>query len=276
MSAHSAPSQRLAIIDGRRTPFVKAGGRLKKVQADDLAVPVLRDAVDRTGMRAEEIDEVMLGCVCQPAHAANIARVSALRAGFPQAMPAMTVHRNCASGMEAITTAWERMRAGVIRTAVVGGTESMSNVPLHYGPEMTALFARLARAKTVGQRLGVLVSFRPRMLTPVIALQLGLTDPVTGCNMGITAENLANRFGISRAEQDAYALESHRRATRAQQQKVFADEILPWIDGAGCLHDDDGVRHDQTIAALEKLRPYFVRGTGTVTVGNACPVTDGA
>ena len=145
--------ERLAIIDGWRTPLCKAGGRfLAKHQADDLAVPVVRAVMDRCDIAPDDIDEMIMGCVCQPAHAANIARVIALRAGLPQSMPASTVHRNCASGMESITTAWERISAGTLKTAIVGGTESMSNVPLHFGPKMVALFGKLMRAKTPGKK----------------------------------------------------------------------------------------------------------------------------
>ncbi len=270
-------TERLAIVDGIRTPFCKAGGALRSMQADDLGVGPVRELLARTQIAATDIDEVIFGNVCQPAHAANIARIIALKAGLPQSCIAATVHRNCASGMESITSAWERILSGHADIIIAGGTESMSNVPLLYGPEMTAFFTRLMKAKNIFQRLSVLASFRPRHLKPIIGLQLGLTDPVCGLNMGQTAENLSRDFAITRAEQDAFALLSHQRAAAAAER--LSEEILPTPLAPHyktvCTADDN-VRAEQTLEALQKLRPYFDRTNGTVTVGNACPVTDGA
>ncbi len=271
--------ERLAIIDAVRTPLCKSGGQFKRIQADDLGVAPVKELLDRSPLEAKEIDELIFGCVGQPAHAANIARIIAMKASLPDACTAVTVHRNCASGMESLSTAYERIMSGTIDRALVGGTESMSNIPLYYGPQMTSFFERLFKAKSVFQKLATIASFRPSFLKPVIGIQLGLTDPVCGMNMGQTAEQLSREFHITRAEQDAYALRSHQRASAAQQEGRFADEIIPvpmspHYDKSVEL--DDGIRHGQTLAALEKLRPYFDRSNGTVTVGNACPITDGA
>jgi acetyl-CoA C-acetyltransferase/acetyl-CoA acyltransferase len=159
-----------------------------------------------------------------------------------------------------------------------GGVESMSRIPLMFNEKMTRLFIRLARARTVGQRLGAIASFRPSFLQPVIALKLGLTDPISELNMGETAEILAREFNISRDEQDAFALLSHERAVRARREGRMGEEIAPIVVPPrydGVQVDDDGPRDNQTLEALAKLRPYFDRAAGTVTVGNACPVTDG-
>ncbi len=264
-------SSRLAIVDGTRTPFCKAGGKLKSVQADDLGAFAVKELLARTGFPAGEIDEMIFGNVAQPIHAANIARVIALKAGLPVDLPAYTVHRNCASGMQAFTSA-----TGV---AVVGGTESMSNIPLLYGSHMTELFYHLNRAKTLAQKLKGLAAFRLRFLKPVIGLEQGLTDPVCGLIMGLTAERLSRDFQITREQQDEYALESHHRATRAIEAGRLAEEIIPIPISpkyTEIQQVDEGPRPKQSMEDLQKLKPYFDRKTGTVTVGNSSQITDGA
>ncbi|MCP3904223.1 MAG: thiolase family protein [Planctomycetes bacterium] len=272
-------STRVAILDGVRTPFCKSGGVLRDVPADDLGAFVVTELLARTAVDAKAIDEVVIGNVAQPAHAANIGRVISLKAGLPTDTVAYTVHHNCASGMRSLTDAALRISTGGCRLILAGGTESMSAIPLLFGAEMTRFFVRLMRARTVGQRVRTLASVRPSYLKPVIALKLGLTDPVCGLNMGETAEVLAREFGITREEQDAFALSSHRRATAAQEEGRMAEEIAPLVVPPRYTHvqmNDDGPRPDQSEEALAALRPYFERRTGTVTVGNACPVTDGA
>jgi acetyl-CoA acetyltransferase family protein len=270
---------RWAIVDGIRTPFCKAYGKLKTVGADDLGAFAVKELMIRTGYSPDSIDEVIFGNVAQPIHAANIARVIALKAGLPQATPAFTVHRNCASGMQAFTSAAEKIAAGNADVVLVGGTESMSNIPLLYGPEMTDLFTRLSRAKTPIQKLKTLASFRPAHLKPIIALEQGLTDPVCGLIMGLTAERLAREFQITREQQDQFALESHRRATAAMEAGFLDEELVPIPVPpryTEIQQSDEGPRPNQSIDDLQKLRPYFDRKTGTVTVGNASQVTDGA
>ena len=271
--------ERIAIVDGVRTPFAKVGTGLKTVTADDLGVYPVKELIERGSFSLDEVDELVIGNVAQPAHAANIARVIGLKAGLPEHIPAMTVHRNCASGMESITTAAQRLLLGESNLIIAGGTESMSNIPLLYGKKMTALFDQLMRARTLSKKLAVLSRFRLSFLKPVIGVVQGLTDPVCGLVMGLTAENLAKEFKISRERQDQYALESHQKAVQAQEKGYFKDEIVPVSigkDADGLLFDDIGPRKTQSLADLEKLRPYFDRKNGTVTVGNACPLTDGA
>src|SRR2546423_6061056 len=274
-------TERLVIIDGVRTPFCKMGTDLSRLGADELGRIAVNALLARTGLDPNRIDEVIFGCVAQPAEAANVARVIALRAGVPEAVPALTVHRNCASGCEALTQAYEKMIAGRGSVFVVGGTESMSQLPLLFNPSAAAKFAALSKAKSFGQRLGALASFRPSDFRPRIGLQLGLTDPVCGLNMGETAELLAREFGVTREEQDGFALESHRRAASARER--INEEICPVfpVDSAmGPAHSviaqDNGPRQNQTLDALAKLRPVFERKTGTVTAGNASQITDGA
>ncbi|MEK6557055.1 MAG: thiolase family protein [Candidatus Margulisiibacteriota bacterium] len=270
---------RIAIIDGVRTPFCKAGVELKNISADDLGAYAVKEVLMRSSLEPGQIDELVFGNVAQPANAANVARVIALKAGLAKEMPAVTVHRNCASGMEAVTTAANKILAGEADILIAGGTESMSNIPLLFNRDMTALFARLMRAKTPFQKMMALLSFRPSFLSPIIGIQEGLTDPISGLNMGATAEVLAREFQLSRLEQDEFALASHLKAVRAMEKGIFAEEIVPVPippDFKAVQRHDGGPRAEQTLAALQKLKPYFDRKNGTVTVGNACPVSDGA
>lgn len=259
--------------------MAKAGTLFKDTPADDLGAMAVKEAVARSRVAPEEIDEVIMGNVAQPAHAANIARVIALKAGLPQKIPAVTVHRNCASGMEAITTAAVKIMAGYGKIFVSGGVESMSNIPLLFPREYADWAQRMAKAKTLPARIGALLSFRPRMLKPEIALVEGLTDPVSGLIMGLTAENLAREFHITREEQDAFARESHMRAAAALKDNSLDGEIIPvpaYPDFTRIVEKDNGPRENQTMEALARLKPYFDRRNGTVTAGNSSQITDGA
>ena len=275
----NAKQERIAIIDGHRTPFCKAGGSLKSAQADDLGAYVIKELAIRLDYPVDKIDEVIMGNVSQPIHASNVARVAAIKGGIPPTVPAYTVHRNCASGMEAITTAANKILADQADVILAAATESMSNIPLIYNEKMTTFFAHLMKSKTLGQKLKTMASFRPAFLKPIIGLKMGLTDPTCGLIMGSTAEILARDFHITREEQDAFSLESHKRAAAAIRDGRLAEEIIP-VSNAGkhtkMLSEDEGPRFDQTIEALTKLKPYFERKTGTVTVGNSSQVTDGA
>ncbi|HWP87047.1 MAG TPA: thiolase family protein, partial [Burkholderiales bacterium] len=233
----------------------------------------------KTGLDPGLVDEVIFGCVSPPADAANITRVIALRSGIPPSVPAATVHRNCASGVESVTQAYEKMCAGRGRIFIVGGTESMSQMPLLFSQRAANKFSRLQRAKSLAQKLGAASRFRPRDFKPRIGLQLGLTDPVSGLNMGETAELLARELSITREEQDAFALESHRRAIAGREKRsaeitpVFTDGRRP---GKAPSSSDNGPRQNQSLEALAKLPPVFDRDFGTVTAGNSSPITDGA
>jgi acetyl-CoA acetyltransferase family protein len=268
---------RLVIVDGIRTPFCKAGTDLARLDAVELGRIAVTNLLQRTGLNPSLVDEVIFGCVSQPAEAANIARVIALRSGIPERVPAVTVHRNCASGIESLTTAYEKMCAGRGGIFIVGGTESMSQMPLLFSSRAADKFSRLARAKSFGAKLQAMTSFRPRDFKPRIGLQLGLTDPVCGLNMGETAELLARELNISREDQDAFALESHQRAIAAREK--LAEEICPVVGGGhfkSGITSDNGPRENQSPAALAKLRPAFDKQFGTVTAGNSSQITDGA
>jgi acetyl-CoA acetyltransferase family protein len=267
------------IVDGVRTPFAKAGTTLADSDVVDLGKAALSLLVARTGIDASRIEEVIIGCVSQPADSANVGRVVALRAGIPESVPAITVHRNCASGFEAVTQAAEKMLAGRGDIFIVGGVESMSHIPLLYSHDAAKKFAAFARAKNLSQKLGVLSSFRPGDFQPQIGLLLGLSDPVCGCNMGQTAETVSRDFQIEREEQDAFAMRSHHKAVAARER--LKEEITPVYlpkakNGQTFMDQDNGPRENQTMEALAKLKPAFERETGTVTAGNSSQITDGA
>jgi acetyl-CoA acetyltransferase family protein len=267
---------RLVIVDGVRTPFCKAGTELASLGADELGRIAVNALLTRTGLDPALVDEVIFGCVAQPMDAANVARVIALRAGIPESVPASTVQRNCASGCEAVTLAQEKMSAGRGSIFIVGGAESMSNIPLLFKPSTAAKFGRLSRAKSLGQRLQSLAGFRPSDFQPRVGLLLGLSDPVCGLNMGETAELLAREFRLTREEQDAFALLSNQRAIAAREK--LAEEVCPAFLPlkASAITKDNGPRDNQSREALAKLKPVFDRRTGTVTAGNASQITDGA
>ena len=266
-------SSRLVIVDGVRTPFCRAGTDLAALGADELGRIAVDALLTRTGLDPALVDEVIFGCVAQPVDAANVARVIALRAGVPESTPAVTVHRNCASGFEAVTTAADRMAAGRGSVFIVGGVDSMSNIPLLFRETTARKFAAVTKAKTTTRKLAAFAAFRPSDFEPRIGLKLGLTDPVCGLNMGETAEILAREDGITREAQDAFALRSHERAIAAAER--LAEEICPVYTGSQPVVRDNGPRDGQTAAILAGLRPVFAK-YGNVTAGNSSQVTDGA
>jgi acetyl-CoA C-acetyltransferase/acetyl-CoA acyltransferase len=268
----------LAIIAGARTPFAKAFGVLADRPADELGRIAVEGVLHESGLAPADVDEVVFGNVAGPPEASNVSRVIALRGGIPWDRPAQTVNRNCASGMEALFTAWQTIGEGRAGVMVAGGTESMSNVPFLWDARMQKWLLKFFRAK--GWKKGsLLAGLRPHFFRPVPALEVGLTDPICGLNMGQTAEVLAREFAISRAEQDAFALRSHQRATAAWQRCFFKGEVVtvPALKGKdNAVEKDVGPRENQSLAALEKLPPMFDRRGGSVTAGNSCQITDGA
>ena len=267
----------LAVVSGVRTPFVKAFGEFKDVTAVELGVVAVQEAVRLAGLDVNDVDEVVMGNVSGPADAANIARVIALQAGIPHDRPAHTVNRNCASGMESIISAWQSLNEGRADVIVAGGTESMSQVPLLWSQPMVEWLMNFRKARSIGQRLKLFTQLRPSFLKPIVALELGLTDPVCGLNMGETGEILAQEFHISRQRQDEFALMSHQRAASAWDRCFLGGETVTFKRQDGTVFDQDiGFRPGQTITALQKLKPIFDREAGTITAGNSCPLTDGA
>lgn len=269
----------VAVVAGTRTPFAKAGTKLKDSSAVYLGVSVMRQVLANAELHPTEIDEVIFGNTGTPSNAANISRVIALRSQIPESVSCYTVHRNCASALEALAEGALKIGTGLCDTVLVGGTESMSNMPLLFNKEMTDFFQNLQKSHSPVEKLKDFSSFRPHMLTPRIAIMEGLTDPICGLNMGMTAENIARDFNISRKEQDAYALRSHQRTIEAKKKNFFHNEITPIpleCSYQEILMEDIGPREGQSLEQLAKLKPYFDKETGTITAGNACPITDGA
>ncbi len=264
------------IVAGVRTPFARAGTVFRRTPVYELGRVAVAELLSRTGTDPGRLDEVVLGNCAQPAEAANVARVTALRAGVPARVPGFTVHRNCASGMEAVADASDRVALGDARLVLAGGMESMSQIPLQYAFSYGDWLEGLMRARTPLARAGAVARFRPHMLKPRLSLIEGLTDLTCGLNMGETAEVLAREFRITRERQDEFALRSHRLAVAARER--LREEIVPVFPPPDyqAVQDDVGPRDKQSLEQLAKLRPYFDRRHGTVTVGNACPVTDGA
>jgi acetyl-CoA acetyltransferase family protein len=264
------------ILGGIRTPFARAGTVLRHLGAVELGRLAASEALARHEVDPARLDEVILGNCAQPAEAANVARVTALRAGIPERVPGLTVHRNCASGMEAVALAAERIQLGRAQLVLAGGTESMSQFPVCFPAEFGTWLEGVTRAKHPFARLGAALRFRPALLRPRPALIDALRDPVSGLGMGETAELLAQEFDLRRDLQDGFALLSHQRAAAARER--LREEIVPVFPPPACelVRDDPGPREDQTLERLARLRPCFLRRDGTVTAGNACPVTDGA
>lgn len=269
----------VVIVDGLRTPYAKMGTSFNEIPAHELGGILLKEFLERIELDPSLIDEVIFGNVAQPPEATNIARNIALLAGIPESIPAFSVQRNCASGMQAISDAWYRIQAGDGNIYIAGGVESMTKIPLLWNEAATRWFGAMYKARSMGKKIGTLAGFKMKFLKPIVGLQLGLTDGFCGVNMGETAEILAKEFKIDRQEQDQLAMKSHNRAEAAQKTGFYKDELMPVPippKYEKVLDLDNGVREGQSMQALAKLKPVFNRHSGTVTAGNASQITDGA
>lgn len=284
----------VVIVEGTRTPFAKAGTNLKAVHPAELGKVALKELIAKTNLDTNIVDEVIIGNAGNPVDSVNISRVVALNAGIPQKTSAYTVHRNCASALESITSGYEKIKSGTMDAIVAGGTENMSQFPVLLPQKFQDIYGKLFAAKSMGQSLGALkelfkadVGQIKALLTqnqkdelfPVISVMQGLTDPFVGINMGQTAEILAKEFGLSRETQDQFALRSHQLASKAMKDGKFKEEITPVYlppKYQDVLTEDVGPRDTQSLEALAKLKPFFDKKTGTITAGNSCPITDGA
>ncbi|CAN5887992.1 MAG: Beta-ketoadipyl-CoA thiolase [Chromatiales bacterium USCg_Taylor] len=272
----SVPGRPVFIIDGSRTPFLKARAKPGPFTAAELAINAARPLLARQPFAPTDFDEVIFGCIMPGPDEANIARVIALRLGCGDATPAWTVQRNCGSGMQAIDSGARDIASGNAELVLAGGTEAMSHAPVLFSHAMVAWLGQWSQARNLGQRFKALTQLRLGYLQPIIGLLRGLTDPVVGLSMGQTAEIVAHRFGLSRETIDAYALESHQRLAQAQREGKLK-EIETLYDWQGNYYDhDEGVRPDTTLEQLARLKPVFDRDFGKVTAGNSAQVTDGA
>jgi acetyl-CoA C-acetyltransferase len=252
--------ENVVIVSGARTPIGSFGGSLKKLSATDLGAIAIREAVNRAGIAPDMVEEVVMGCVGQYGNEAYLARVSAIKAGLPIETTAQTVNRLCSSGMQAILSGMQAIQTGQAEIVVAGGAESMSNYPF------------LSRDTRWGAKMGNL-NFEDGLITI-------LSDPFEKYHMGITAENVAKEFNISREEQDQFALESQQKAAKAIESGKFTSQIVPVTikqrNGKEIVVDtDEYPRKNTTIEGLSKLPPAFIKD-GTVTAGNASGINDGA
>lgn len=263
------------VVDGARTPFIKAKGEPGPFSASDLAVQAGRTLLSDQNFAPTEFDEVIVGCVSPSEEEANIARVISLRLGCGHNTPAWTVQRNCASGLQALDAAFQSIQSGKNTLVLAGGTEAMSRTPLLFNQQMVKWLSRLNKSKQIPAKLKTLAQFRPQFLVPVIALLKGLTDPVVNLSMGQTAEELSYKFGINRKEMDTFAASSHTKALKAMTEEAF-ETIVPLFANNGKVFEvDDGVRNDSTVERLGKLRPVFDK-YGNISAGNSSQVTDGS
>lgn len=264
------------IIDGCRTPFLKSRGKPGPFKHADLGINASRALIEKMPFEADAFDEVIFGSTMPASDEANISRIIALRLGCGDSVPAYTVHRNCASGMQSLDNAALSIADGRSDLVLAGGIEAMSRAPLLFSDNMASWLADWYGAKNFTAKMKAISHIRPGYLAPVIALLNGLKDPVVGLSMGQTAEKIAYRFGITRDQMDRYSVQSHQRLTAAQENDEL-DEITPIFDSKGRLYDhDEGVRADSSVEKLAKLRPAFDKPYGTVTPGNSSQITDGA
>ncbi len=264
------------IKDGARTPILKARGKPGPYTAADLAVATGKPLLNRLPITADAFDEVILGNTMPGPHEANIARIVALRLGCGEATPAWTVHRNCASGLQALDSAARNIALGDADLVLAGGVDTMSRAPVLFNDTMVGWLGDLNRARSVMDRMKVIAKLRPGHFKPVIGLLCGLHDPVVDLSMGQTAENLAYDFRLTREEIDNYALMSQQRLAAAVDNDQL-EELVTIYDRKGKHYDhDDGLRRDSSMASLARLKPVFDRHYGKVTAGNSAQVTDGA
>lgn len=275
MAVDTSAAQEAVFVDGCRIPFLRSGTHYVDLTAYDLARMALRGLVNRTGIDTSTVGAVVLGCVIQDVETANVARESALAAGIPHTVPAHTVTQACISSNQAIASVADAIRLGRVDCAVAGGTETLSDIPIRFNKKVRKQLFEARKAKSAGDYLKLIRQLRPSDLLPDIP---SIAEYSTGETMGESGDKLAAAWGVSRAEQDEYAMLSHHRAAEARENGLLADEIVPAFvpQDFKPIEHDNGIRGDTNMDALAKLKPAFVRPYGTITAGNASYLTDGA
>ena len=271
-----ANGRRVAIVEGCRTPFARSGTVFRDLSAVELGKAAVRELIARAELDPREVDHVVYGTVVQSVQEPNIAREVTLGAGIPPSVPSFTVARACASSNQAITSGAEHILVGHADVVVAGGAESLTDIPVLFSPEMRNALVRASKAKSLGERVGAFRAIRPKHLAPISP---AIAEPTTGLTMGESAEKMAQENGISREEQDRWALRSHQLAAAATEDGRLTREIVPVFippkyDEVAAT--DNGIRADTSLEKLSQLRPVFDRKYGTITAGNASPLTDGA
>jgi acetyl-CoA acyltransferase len=268
--------RRVAIVGGLRTPFTKSGTTFRSLSAQELGKLVVAELVQRTSLEPKDVDTLVFGTVVPSVLAPNIAREVSLLPLLPKGIPAVTVSRACASANQAITDAADQILLGHADVAIAGGAESLSNVPILHSRGFADALVAANRAKSIPKRMGALARIRPRDLVPVAP---AIAEPSTGETMGQSAEKMAKLNHISREEQDQFALRSHRLAAAGTQDGRLTSEMMavyvpPKFETVST--SDNGIRSDTTLEQMQALKPVFDRRYGSVTAGNASPLTDGA
>ena len=270
------------LVGGFRTPFCKFNTLLADEPVYSLGSSPAKHLLATLGVDPEYVDEVIFGCCNQPATTlANIARTIAVRSGVPETVPASTVHRNCASGFEAITSAYDKACNNRGDVFLVGGVESMSQAPFLFSRDATKKFTKLARSRTLFDKLGSIAQMRPSDFKPEISLKMGMVDSLCDMSMGQTAELLAREYNITRRDQDQFAESSHYKAI-ANSDKLEGEIATFYSTEDNCIRSysnktvavDNGIRNDADTHRLSQLRTVFDK-SGTVTAGNSSQVTDG-
>ena len=274
MTTHSANARDVVIVDGCRTPFLRSGTAFADLTAYDLARMAIRGVLKRTSADAASIGYVVMGCVIQDVETSNVALEAALAAGIPHAVPAHTVTQACISGNQAITTAADAIRLGRIDSAIAGGTETLSDIPIRFKKKVRKELFEARKYKSPTDYLNAVRRIRPSDLLPEVP---SIAEYSTGETMGESADRLAAAWGVSRADQDAYALRAHQLAAQAHKNGLLAEEIVPAVvpPTFDPITRDNGVRADTSLEKLAALKPAFVKPYGTVTAGNASYLTDG-
>lgn len=268
--------RRAAIVAGLRTPFARSGTVFRDVPAVQLARHAARELLYRAELEGKEVDQVIWGQVVPSVLVPNVAREVSLLPQFPRTIPAYSLNRACASSAQAVADAHDQIVQGFADVVLAGGVESLSDVPILHSRGMTRILMDASKAKSLGQRLATFARIRPKDLIPVAP---AIAEPSTGESMGQSAEKMAKENRIPRRDQDEVALRSHTRAAAATADGRLTAEIAPWFAGKGMdepITSDNGIRTDSSIEALGALKPVFDRRYGSVTAGNASPLTDGA
>ncbi len=266
--------RRVAVIGGCRTPFCKAGTELKDLTAVSLARRAALELVHRLELDGSTVDEMYFGQVVPSVLVPNIAREVSLLPQFPRSIPAASINRACASANAAIVAAHDQIRLRHADVIVAGGSESLSDIPILHSRGFADILVGLSKARTAVQRLRVASKLRPRDFIPVSP---AIAEPSTGETMGQSAEKMAKLNGISREDQDAFALRSHQLASAGTKDGRLTEEIAPvFLPGGGVVTSDNGIREDTSLEQMAKLKPVFDRRHGSVTAANASPLTDGA
>lgn len=264
------------VVAGLRTPFARSGTVFKDTRAPDLARAVTRELIYRTNLDGSQVDEVIFGQVVPSPLVGNVAREVSLLPQLPRTIPAYSLNRACASSAQAVANASDQIIHGHAEVILAGGVETLSDIPILHSKKFSDVLVAASRARTLGQRLKLFGSVRPRDLKPVAP---AIGEPSTGESMGQSAERMAKENGITREAQDQVALMSHQRAHAATVDGRLTAEIAPWFGGrdmSDVITTDNGIRSDSSLEALAALRPVFDRRYGTVTAGNSSPLTDGA